>query len=48
VKKIGSHPARRDGLDADAELTQLESHALAPAFERPLGRMVDEVERHGY
>jgi len=45
-EEIGFHPTRLYGLDADSELVQLKSHAFAPAFKRPLRRVIDGVERN--
>src|SRR5262245_51944149 len=45
-EKVRLHSARLDGLHADANLLQLESHALAPTLQAPLRRMVHGVEWH--
>jgi hypothetical protein len=43
-EEIRFHPTRFYGLDPDPELTQLKSHAFAPAFERPFRGVIDGVE----
>jgi hypothetical protein len=45
-EEIRFHPTRFYGLDADSELIQFKSHAFAPAFQRPLRRVIDGVERN--
>jgi hypothetical protein len=46
-EEVGLHPSRLDDLETDPELTQLERHPFAPAFEGPFRRVVHRIERDG-
>ncbi len=46
-REVGGDASGRDRLDPDVELLELKRHALAPAFERPFGGVVDGVEGEG-